>query len=54
MEPLALHTGAPIVYCEDNTSCTYVVEASIVTPIVTHIELRVCLLQDQFYNGVFF
>ena len=38
MEALALHTGAPTVHWEDNTSCISVVEAKIVTPIVKHID----------------
>ena len=33
-EALALHTGAPKVHWEDNTSCISVVEAKIITPIV--------------------
>ena len=45
MEDLALHTGAPTVYWEDNTSCIYVVEAKIVTPRVKHIDITVCFLQ---------
>ena len=31
MEALALHTGAPAVHWEDNTSCIYVVEDKRVT-----------------------
>ena len=53
MEALALHTGAPTVHWEDNTSCIYVVEAKIVTPIVKHIGIIVCFLQEQFDNGLF-
>ena len=45
MDALKLHTGAPTVHWEDNTSCIYVVEAKIFTPIVKHIEIPVCFLQ---------
>ena len=37
MEALALHTGAPIVHWEYNTSCISVVESKRVTPIVKKI-----------------
>ena len=39
MEDLALHTGAPTVYWEDNTSCISIVESKIVLPIVKHIDI---------------
>ena len=42
MESLALHTGAPTVNLEDNTSCISVVEEKRVTPRVKHIEI-LCL-----------
>ena len=32
MEDLALHTGAPKVYWEEDTSCIYVVEYKRITP----------------------
>ena len=53
MEALALHTGAPTVNWEDNTSCIYVVEAKIFTLIVKHIYIPVCFLQEKFDNGLF-
>ena len=53
MEALALHTGEPTVHREDNTSCIPVVEANIVTPIVKHIYIPVCFLQDQFDHCLF-
>ena len=53
MEYLALHTGAPTVHWEYNTSCIFVVEAKIVTPRVKHVEIPVCFLQEQFDNGIF-
>ena len=53
MESLALHTGAPTVHWEYNTRFIYVVEAKIVTPIVKHIDINVCFLQEQFENGLF-
>ena len=37
MEDLALHTGAPTVHGEDNTSFIYSVGDKIVTPKVKHI-----------------
>ena len=48
MEALALHTVAPTVHWEDNTSCIYVVESKIVTPRVKHIDILVCFIQEQF------
>ena len=53
MEALALYTGAPTVHWEDNTSCISVVEAKRVTSIVKHIDITVCLLLEQFENGLF-
>ena len=53
MEVLALHTGAPIVYWEDNTSCISVVEAKIVTTRVKHMDITVICLQEKFDNGLF-
>ena len=51
MEVLALHTGAPRVHWEDNTSCISIFEAKMVTHRVKHIEIPVSFLQEQFYNG---
>ena len=53
MKALALHTFAPTVHWEDNTSQIYVVKAKIVTPIVKHIDIPVFFLQEQFDNGLF-
>ena len=53
MEALDLHTGAPTVHWEDNTSFISFVEAKIVTPRVKHIDITVCFLQEQFDNGIF-
>ena len=53
MEALSLYTGAPTVHWEDNTSCISVVESKRVTPRVKHIDIPVCFLQEQFYNGLF-
>ena len=39
MEDLALHTGAPTVNLEDNTSCISVAEEEIVTTRVKHIDI---------------
>ena len=46
MEDLALHTGAPTVHRHDNTGCTSVVEAKIVTPRFKHIEIPVCFILE--------
>ena len=46
MEALALQTGAPTVHWEDNTSFIFVVEYITVTPIVKHIYIPVCFLQE--------
>ena len=53
METLALHTGAPTVHWEDKTNCISIVETKIVTPRVKHIDIPVCFLLEQFYNGLF-
>ena len=41
MEALSLHTGAPTVHWEYNTSSISDVESKIVTPRVKHIEIYV-------------
>ena len=48
MEYLALHTGAPTVHWEYNTSCISVAESKRVTPIVKHIDIHVFLILEQF------
>ena len=53
MEALALHTGAPRLYWEDNTSCIDVVEAKWVNPRVKSIDIPVYFIQEQFDNGLF-
>ena len=53
MEDLALHTCAPTVHWEYNTSCISVVEAKIVTPRDKLTDIPVCFLQEQFDNGLF-
>ena len=53
MESLELHTVAPTVHWEENTSCISVVEAKIVTPRVNHIYTPVCFLLEQFDNNLF-
>ena len=53
MEALALHTGAPTVNWEDNTSCISVVEAKRVSPRFKHIDIPVCFLLEKFDNGLF-
>ena len=53
MEALALHTGAPTLHWEDNTSYNSAVESKIFTPMVKHVEITVCFLQEQFDNGLF-
>ena len=53
MEALAIHTGAPIVHWEYNTSCISVVEAKKNTPRVKHIDITVYFLQEQLKNGLF-
>ena len=53
MEALSIHTGAPTVNWEDNTSFISFVEAKRVTPIVKHIGIPVYFPQEKFYNGLF-
>ena len=53
MEALALHNGELKLHWEYNTSWIYVVEAKIFTPIVKHIYIPVCFLQEHFGNGIF-
>ena len=53
MEALALHTGAPKVYREYNTGCISFIGAKIVTPRVKRIDIPVCFLQENVYNGIF-
>ena len=53
MEALSLHTGAPILNWEDNTSCIYFVEAKIVTPRVKHVSIPIYFLLEIFDNGLF-
>ena len=38
---------------EDNTICIYFIEDKIVTPIVKHIDITMCFLQEQYNNGLF-
>ena len=52
MESLALHTGAPTVHWEDNTSFIYVVESKRVTLRVKNIGIPVCFFQEKFDNGI--
>ena len=44
MEDLALHTCAPTLHWEDNTSCIYFVEDKTFTPRVNQIDKPVCFL----------
>ena len=53
MEALALHTAAPTVHWEDNTSYISVVEAKIFTLRVKHFDIPVYFLQEHFDNGLF-
>ena len=53
MEALALHTGAPAVYQEDNKICISVVKAKIFNLRVKTIDIPVCLIQAQTVNGIF-
>ena len=53
MEALELHTGAPIIHWEDNTSYISAVESKRFTPRVKHIYFPVCFLQEKFDNGLF-
>ena len=45
MEALVLHTGAPKVHWEYNTSCSYIVEAKRFIPTVKHIAIPAYFLQ---------
>ena len=51
MKDLSLQTGAHTVHWGENTSCIFIVEAKRVTPIVTHIDIPVYFIHDQFDNG---
>ena len=53
IDALALHTGSLTVNWENNTSCIYVVEAKIGTPLIKNIDITVCFIQEQFDNGLF-
>ena len=53
MESLFLHTVSPTVHWEDNTSFISLVKSNIVTPIIKHINIPVCFLQDQYYNVLY-
>ena len=53
MGDLSLHTSAPTVHWEDNTSSIYVVEDTIFTTRSKRIDIPVYFLQEQFYNGIF-
>ena len=53
MEALSLHTVAPIVHWEENTSCISVVGSERVTPRFKHIDIPVYFLQEKFDNGLF-
>ena len=53
MEALAIHTGETTEHWEDKTSCIYIVEDKIVTPIVKYIDIIVCFLQGKFDNSIF-
>ena len=53
MEALGVHTGAPTVHWEYNTSCISVVKSKRVTPRVKNIDIPVYSIQEQFDNGLF-
>ena len=53
MEALEIHTGTPIVHCEDSTSCISVVEPQIATHRVKHVDIPVCFIQEIFDNVLF-
>ena len=53
VEAVSLHTGARALYWEENKSCMSIFVAKIVTPRVKHIEIHVCLIQEQFDNDIF-
>ena len=46
MEALALRTVSLTVHFDYNTNCVCIFEDKIVTPIVKHIDITVCLLQE--------
>ena len=47
MKDLALHTCAPTLHWEDNTSFIYVVESKIVDTIVKHIDIPVFFYKNS-------
>ena len=53
MGDLSLHTSAPTVHWEDNTSSIYVVEDTIFTTRSKRIDIPVYFLQEQFENGIY-
>ena len=53
MESLVIHTGAPTVNLEDITSCISYVQSKIVTPIIKHMGIPICFLQEKFDSGIF-
>ena len=53
VEDLSLHTSAPTVHWEYNASCISAAGDKLVTPIVKHIDIPVCFIQEQFGNGLF-
>ena len=53
MEALSLHTVAPTIHWEENTSFIYVVEANIVTLLVENMANPVCFILEQSENGLF-
>ena len=53
MQALEIHTIAPTVHWEDNSSSISVIESKIVTHRVKHIGIPVCFLQEKFDNGLF-
>ena len=50
MESSELHTGAPTIYWENNTSFF---KAKRVTPRVKHIGIPIYFILYQFYSGIF-
>ena len=44
---LEIHTGAPTLHWEENTSYIYVIEARMVIPAVKKIHIPVCFLQGN-------
>ena len=53
MEDLTLHTSAPTLHWEDNTSCISVVGSKIFTTRVKYIDVPVCFIQEKFGNDIF-